>query len=89
LPDPLSIHILFSRQPNKYYAEKGVTYITHRDAVRFIVEIRGQSWIEAGIGVASVHQQWDEMLVDLFRLAKADNRTVDERTDDVESFLTT
>jgi hypothetical protein len=52
-------YVLFSNRPNDHYASKGVTYITYRDAARFIVEVRGQSWIEAAIGVASVHQQWD------------------------------
>jgi hypothetical protein len=80
---------VFANEPNDHYASKGVTYITYPDAVRFIVEIRGQSWIEAGIGVASVHQQWDEMLIDMFRMANAHDRTIDKRVNDIQSFLAT
>jgi hypothetical protein len=82
-------YILFSNQPNDHYASKGVTYITYRDAARFIVEIRGQSWIEGAIGVASVHQQWDEMLIEIFGIANAHERSIDQRTNDIESFLAT
>jgi hypothetical protein len=82
-------YLLFSNQRNEHYAAKGVTYITYREAARFIVEIRGQCWIESCIGVASVHQQWDEMLVELFRIANVHDRTLDQRTDDIESYLAT
>ncbi len=82
-------HVVFASEPNDHYASKGVTYITYSDAVGFIVRIRGQSWIEAGIGVASVHQQWDEMLIDIFAMANAHTKTIDQRVDDIQSFLAT
>ena len=82
-------YVLFSNQPNDHYAARGVTYIKYRDAARFIVEVRGQSWIEAAIGVASVPQQWDDMLIEVFRIANAHQRSIEERTDDIEAFLAT
>ena len=82
-------YIVFSKQRNDSYASKGVTYITYREAIQFIVDVRGNSWIEAGMGVKSVHQQWDEMLVEMFRIANAQDRDVSQRVSDLESYLAT
>lgn len=82
-------YIVFSNERNDHYASKGVMYLTYREAIRFVVEIRGESWIEAAIGVKSVHQQWDEMLIEMFRIANAHDRSIDQRVSDLESFLAT
>jgi hypothetical protein len=82
-------HVLFSNERNDYYASKGVSYITYQEAARFIVEVRGNSWIDAGIGVKSVHQQWDEMLIEVFKIANVHERSVEQRVADLLSFLVT
>src|ERR1700687_1690085 len=46
-------YIVFSREPNEHYASRGVTYIDLRSVVNFLVDVRGQCWIDADIGVAS------------------------------------
>ena len=80
---------MLSKERSKYYSSKGVIYITYREAIQFIVDVRGNSWIEAGIGVTSVHQQWDEMLVEMFRIANAHDRDAGQRVSDLGSYLAT
>lgn len=80
-------YVMFSNTENEHYSRKGVTYITYREAIRFIVEVRGDSWIRAGLGVRSAHQQWDDMLVEMFRIANDQGRTTDQRVADLELYL--
>jgi len=82
-------YVVFSKEPNEHYASRGVKYITFREAIDFIVGVRGQCWVEKNIGVASLHHQWDDMLIEIFRIANNHERTVEQRADDVETFLAT
>ncbi len=79
-------YIVFAHETNKNYVSKGVTYITFRDVIRFLVEVRGQSWIECNLGVPSCHTQWDEVLIKVFKIAN-DRASVDERIERFESYL--
>ena len=82
-------YIVFSAEPNEHYLSKGVEYITFRQAIDFIVTIRGQCWIEANIGVASCHHQWDDLLKDILGIANDHSRTIEDRADEIEAFLAT
>ena len=82
-------YVMFSRQPNADYQQRGVTYMTFDDAISFIVEVRGQSWFNAGIGVASSHSQWDELLIQLFAIANKLELSVNQRVDEIRSMLAT
>ena len=81
-------YIVFAQKINGDYASKGVTYITFRDVIKFLVEVRGQSWIECNSGVASCHTQWDEGLNEVFVIAN-DRASVDERIKSIERYLAT
>lgn len=76
-------YIVVSPKPNEDYASKGVTYFTYRHLAEFLVEVRGQCWIETNIGVASVHHQWDPMIRTIFEIANCQEETVDERVNRV------
>lgn len=80
-------YIVFSIQANKHYADRGITYITYREAIRFVVAVRGDSWLQSGLGVRSAHNQWDDMLIDIFRIANDQARDIEQRIADIESFL--
>lgn len=82
-------YVVFSKEPNEHYASRGVTYITFREAINFIVGVRGQCWVETNVGVASLHHQWDDMLTEIFRIANNHELTVEQRADDIEAFLAT
>src|SRR5581483_10639974 len=80
-------YIVIAQQPNKYYQAKGVTYLVLRDAIEFIVKARGSSWIGAGLGVASCHHQWDDMLISLFKIANKNGLTDEAKIDEIETYL--
>jgi hypothetical protein len=80
-------YIMMAEAPNEHYQARGVTYITFDDAIRFVVKIRGQCWLDANIGISSLHHQWDDLLVDLFGLANKANLSVEARVADIKTFL--
>jgi hypothetical protein len=82
-------YVVFARQANAHYPQRGVTYMTFDQAISFIVEVRGQSWFNAGIGVASSHNQWDELLIQLFAIANKLELPVNQRVDEIRSMLAT
>jgi len=82
-------YFVFARDVNAHYQQRGVTYMTFDQAIRFIVEVRGQSWFNAGIGVASAHSQWDELLIQLFAIANKQTVSIDQRVDEIRVMLAT
>jgi len=66
-------YILFSNKVDKHWHKQGVQYITFEEVIQFLVGVRGQSWIDSGIGVASVHGQWDSSIGELFKIATDSN----------------
>lgn len=82
-------YVVMAEAANEHYQAKGVTFITFDEAIRFIVEIRGQCWIDANIGVSSLHHQWDELLIDIFELANKVDLSVEERVTEIKTYLAT
>lgn len=62
-------YMLFCNEEHDRHKKRGVSYITHRSIVDFLIGTRGQSWTGTGIGVASRHQQWSPLIKDLFAIA--------------------
>jgi hypothetical protein len=52
-----------------------------------LAEIRGQCWIESGIGVASVHYQWDEQINKIFAIANDFRKPLPDRVSAIVEFL--
>jgi len=80
-------YIVFANQPNLWYSSRGVKYITFSQMARFLVHVRGQCWINAGIGVASVHYQWDDQIKTIFEIANDFNKPIETRESDILQFL--
>ena len=80
-------YIIIANEPNQHYLDQGVKYITFPQITQFIVEVRGQSWLESGIGVASVHYQWDEQLNKIFEIANDFEKSLAERQSAILEFL--
>lgn len=72
-------YIVFSSIANEHYGKSGVTYLVYEDLVRFLVTVRGQCWIEANIGTASVHYQWDPFINRIFDIANDSQNSTEER----------
>lgn len=62
-------YAIFAREPVEHWKQRGVLYFTFEEAVRFINEVRGQSWCDLGPGVKSVHSQWDPLIKRVFEIA--------------------
>lgn len=72
-------YIVFSKEPNEHYASRGVTYVDLRSVVNFLVDVRGQCWIDANIGVASIHHQWNPIIKQIFAVANDQGISVQDR----------
>jgi hypothetical protein len=80
-------YIIFANEPNKYYSGKGIKYITFSQIAEFLTEVRGQSWIAAGIGVASLHYQWDEQINKIFEIINSSVKTLEVMQYEIMEFL--
>ncbi len=78
----------FLHDVNQCYANRGVKFITFAEIAQFLAEIRGQCWIESGIGVASVHYQWDEQINNVFMIANDFAKSLPERRSAILQYLT-
>jgi len=74
-------YVVFSQQENQHYAKLGIQYLTFTHMAKFLVEVRGQCWIESELGVASSHPQWDSLLIRIFQIANDASISVDQRRD--------
>ena len=80
-------YIVFANEPNQHYVAKGVKYITFQQITKFLVETCGQCRIEFGIGVASVHYQWDEQINKIFDVANNMKLSLEARQSAIIKFL--
>ena len=72
-------YIIFSREVNRTWREKGVNYITFDDCIEFISEERGQCWAHSGIGRRSMHNQWNGLIKKIFEIANDVRLNASER----------
>lgn len=80
-------YVIFCDTPNEHYANKGLTYITFSDMIRFLVEVRGQSWITANIGVASIHYQWDPLINQAFEVINKPGVDNEQKIQEVDRLI--
>jgi hypothetical protein len=79
--------IVFCKLPNKHYSKAGVQYISFAEMISFLVAVRGQSWITANIGVASVHYQWDPLIKDIFDVINRPEVDNEQKSTDVARLI--
>jgi hypothetical protein len=63
-------------KPNKIWQH--LNNILFEDIINFLVDVRGQSWANANIGTASIHYQWEGLIIKLFEIAN--NHNIDRNT---------
>jgi hypothetical protein len=66
---------------------KHVKNIGIDNVIDFFIKIRGECWIEAGIGIASIHHQWDGLINDIFRVANNPNLDHTQRKKEIHTLL--
>ena len=67
-------YIIVAENKNEYYLKKGVTYFTIEEILDFIVQTRGECWLNANMGVASHHQQWNIFMNKIFEIANDNDK---------------
>ena len=80
-------YIIFSEKENEHYSKIGVTYITYDHVIDFIINIRGESWMNENIGVASLHQQWPSLLKDIFNIVNDNSSEIEEKRIKIKDVL--
>lgn len=80
-------YIIFAKERNQYYLDRGVKYITFSQIASFLVGIRGQCWLQSGIGVKSLHQQWDEQIKHILEIANDHYKSIEKREKDILKYL--
>jgi len=62
-------YIIFSNKPSNFYQNQGLHYITYKDIIEFIVDVRGNCWARENIGIKSTHYQWDELINKIYEIS--------------------
>ena len=66
-----------------------LTNILFDNIIDFLVDIRGQCWIEENIGIASIHNQWDNLINNVFNIANDHSIDLDNRKKNIKTLLQT
>jgi len=60
--------LCFAKTKSQQAVPPSIQQITFQEIAEFIVKVRTQCWIQAGLGVHSQHPQWDEMILRIWKL---------------------
>jgi len=77
--------LISEKSPNKNWHH--LTNILFDDIVEFLVEVRGQCWVNENIGTASIHYQWDHLIVNIFSIANNQDIDIDKRKELIKALL--
>ena len=66
---------------------KHIKNVLFDDIINFIVDVRGQCWKENGLGVSSIHYQWDDLINEIFKIANDTSLTGDVKKTTILSLL--
>lgn len=65
---------------------KNVANISFDHIIEFLVTVRGQCWIEKGMGIRSHHPQWDPLINEIFRLCNQ-RQDINEMKQSIKNYL--
>lgn len=68
--------LISEEKPNKDWLH--LTHILFEEIIDFLVDVRGQCWVNENIGTASVHYQWDDLIKKVFDIAN--DQLIDRNT---------
>ena len=80
-------YIIISETKNMHYSGKGIKYVTIEEVLDFIVKVRGECWINANMGIASHHQQWNLFMKHIFEIANEENKSVDIKKRNIRKYM--
>lgn len=71
--------------PSKHW--KHIKNILFDDIISFLVNVRGQCWVNEGIGTASIHYQWDNLIIEIFNIANDHSTDIEQRKQIIRKVL--
>jgi hypothetical protein len=69
--------VYFSQSHTKQAVPDLVPQITFREIAEFIIKLRTPSWKKYGLGVRSLHEQWDKLICDIWDIGDPDKAEPD------------
>lgn len=66
---------------------KHLTNVLFDDIIDFLVDVRGQCWLEKNIGIASLHNQWDNLINQIFEIANDHSIQIGDRKNKIRLML--
>lgn len=80
--------ILFAQKsPSKDLLNKGLTFISCLEILNFLTLVRGECWVASEIGTKSIHDPWDTLIKDIFKVANDSTKSSDEKKKDIYALL--
>lgn len=80
--------LYFSSSHTKQAVPAGVPQITFREIAEFIVKLRTPCWKGYGMGVRSLHSQWDKLICDIWDIGDPDREISEpEKVDAILALL--
>jgi hypothetical protein len=64
--ESFSVRVILISQKRASKRWQHLTNILFDDIINFLINVRGQSWTNAEIGTASMHDHWDDLIKDIF-----------------------
>jgi len=80
-------YIIVAESVNTHYSEKGITYIPIEEILDFIVQIRGECWINKNMGIASHHSQWNPFMNRIFEIANDQTIEPEQRKKMIREYI--
>lgn len=80
--------ILFAeKSPSKEILDKGLTFISCVEIINFLTLERGECWVASEIGTKSIHDPWDTLIKDIFKIANDRTKSSDKKEKDIYEIL--
>lgn len=79
--------IIFAQEPNDHWQDRGVGYISFEEIIQFLVEVRGQSYLEEKLAEKSAHSQWNNLINQIFEIANKHELTSEVKVEQISDLL--
>ena len=80
--------ILFAeKSPSKEFQDKGLTFISCVEIINFLTLERGECWVASEIGTKSIHEPWDTLIKDIFKIANDRTKSSDKKEKEIYEIL--
>lgn len=80
--------ILFTQKdPSIELRNKGLNYISLTNILNFIIGERGECWVVNNLGDKSIHDSWDSLIKDFFKVANDKTKSLNDKKKEIYKIL--